>query len=208
MGVLPVFWIFILHAVWCAGETWRLLVSSLHWMQDGAIIAALGIMTIPAIGLGFILEYVILKRKAPVSYWLILLVEPVISSILLLSDTYTSLTGIQYRSISVALIQFLAIEPGIGTYAHSLYSLILIGASIFLIMRSMVNSENEFQWQLRYLLIAFLLPSLIIATEFFRHDPFKPFLVGPVSFFIVQACVFISIPSTNFLISKRAKTVA
>lgn len=185
--------------IWTAGQSGRLLTSSLGGKLIWQYVVYIGVVFVPVAWLVFILLYTGFGRYVRRETVGGLLVVPVLNLCVLYTNTYHGLFYEATRLSYAGVTPILRTTAGPVWWFHFAYSYALLGLGILLLLWFAVRADNMYRAQTTALISAALLPlgANVIFLFGFLVDPV--FDITPLAFSLSSLLLFVAIFYGRFL---------
>ncbi|WP_336328178.1 histidine kinase N-terminal 7TM domain-containing protein [Halovenus sp. HT40] len=155
-------------SLWTIIEGLRVTQSGIETMTLWTSVALSLTAVIPPAWLVFTAEYTGNDRRIPNWVYPALLAEPVLFWGLVWTNTDHELVWSGAERLSYGGFEVLALEFGIGFWAHQVYSYVLLAVGALVLLRMVLRTNQLYRWQGTALLLAITLPLTLNALYSFE----------------------------------------
>lgn len=155
-------------SLWTIIEGLRVTQSGIETMTLWTSVALSLAAVIPPAWLVFTAEYTGNDRRIPMWVYPALLVEPVLFWGLVWTNTDHELVWSGVERLSYGGFEMLALEFGLGFWAHQVYSYVLLAVGALVLLRMVLRTNQLYRWQGTALMVAITLPLTLNALYSFE----------------------------------------
>ena len=186
-----IYFIVLMVAVteWSLGYAIELGESTLFSKLIWAKLQYLGIVVVPVMWFLFALQFTGRVQWRSRWYWILLLIIPSITLMLVGSNELHGLIWSEIQLVKINPTSMFDFSYGPGFWIHTLYSYVLLLTGSILIVRYYFRSQGLYRRQAQAVLIAALVPWLSNAIYIFGFNPFPGLDLTPFGFTITGLLV-------------------
>ncbi|WP_302080780.1 histidine kinase N-terminal 7TM domain-containing protein [Salinibaculum rarum] len=197
--VLKIFGFLLVGVItWSLASSGRLLTPTLGGKIIWQFVRYLAVVTVPPAFFLFVATYTGRSNYVTSQSLALFAIEPaIVFTLLFTNDSH----GLYYQAVGLDYVQatpVLATTAGPGFWAHTLYSYILIGAGVFLLLQFALTADRLYRVQVVALLSGALLPIVANGVFLLGVTPNPALDITPPAFALSSLLIFVGVVYGRF----------